>query len=228
MIIGYRRQEVVLLDILLVWHCGSKLTIVSIAYLPIALCTISRLTDGYDNRFSYIELVLSGSCCSCEQITCLHNFSSMLWCRRRILPLNDVRFVFTPSCFVRGFMFYSCYWYLFTYFGVQYHFHTRWCSCRLTVTWHMSLVKQTLLILPKHPSWPPAFNGVTCCSIITFSTVFCRSLFVFLSFFLWPLYCLFFFNLRLMITPLISSNRYCTHHNLCVMNTKYILCNEQD
>jgi len=165
-----------------VWHFGSKLTIVSIVYLPIALCTISRLTDGYDNRFSYIELVLSGSC---EQITCLHNFSSILWCRQRILPLNDVRFVSTPSCFVRGFMFYSCYWYLFTYFGVQYHFHTRWCSCRLTVTWHMSLVKQTLLTLPEHPSWPPAFSGVTCCSIITFSALFCRSLFVFLPFFLW-------------------------------------------
>ena len=34
--------------------------------------------------------------------------------------------------------------------------------------------------------------------------MFCRSLFVLLSFFFWPLYCLFFLNLRLLITPLVS------------------------
>jgi hypothetical protein len=34
--------------------------------------------------------------------------------------------------------------------------------------------------------------------------VFCRSLFVHLSFLLWPLYCLSFFELRLLITPLVS------------------------
>ena len=33
----------------------------------------------------------------------------------------------------------------------------------------------------------------------------CRSLFVLLSFFFWPLCCLFFFNIRILITPLVSS-----------------------
>ena len=36
--------------------------------------------------------------------------------------------------------------------------------------------------------------------------MFCRSLFVFLYFFFWPLCCLFFFNIWILIAPLVSSN----------------------
>jgi hypothetical protein len=36
--------------------------------------------------------------------------------------------------------------------------------------------------------------------------MFCISLFVLLSFFFWPLCCLFFFDIRILITPLVSSN----------------------
>ena len=36
--------------------------------------------------------------------------------------------------------------------------------------------------------------------------MFCRSLFVLLSFFFWPLCCLFCFDLQILITPLVSSN----------------------
>ena len=36
--------------------------------------------------------------------------------------------------------------------------------------------------------------------------MFCRLLFVLLSFFFWSLYCLFFFGLWILITPLVSSN----------------------
>ena len=36
--------------------------------------------------------------------------------------------------------------------------------------------------------------------------MFCRSLFVLFSFFTWPLCCLFFFDLRILITPLVSWN----------------------
>ena len=43
----------------------------------------------------------------------------------------------------------------------------------------------------------------SCYSILTFMCMFCRSL---LSFFFWPLCCLYFFNLRILITPLLSSN----------------------
>ena len=45
---------------------------------------------------------------------------------------------------------------------------------------------------------------------LQFMCMFCRSLFVLLCFFFWPLCCLFFFDIRILITTLVSSNSYCT------------------
>ena len=39
---------------------------------------------------------------------------------------------------------------------------------------------------------------------LVFCVMFCRSLFILLYFFCWPLYCLFFFDLRLLIAPLLN------------------------
>ena len=41
---------------------------------------------------------------------------------------------------------------------------------------------------------------------LVFCVMFCRSLFVFLSFFFWPLYWLSFSDIRFLIAPLVSSN----------------------
>jgi hypothetical protein len=38
--------------------------------------------------------------------------------------------------------------------------------------------------------------------------MFCRSLFVLLYFFFWPLHCLFFFDIQILITPLVSFGHY--------------------
>ena len=71
----------------------------------------------------------------------------------------------------------------------------------------MPLVEQELLSLPEQRISPlPGFYWVSCYSILSFMCMFCRSLFVLLSFFFWPLCCLFFFDLRILITPLVSSN----------------------
>jgi hypothetical protein len=51
----------------------------------------------------------------------------------------------------------------------------------------------------------PGFKWGSCYSFFSFICMFCRSLFVLLSFFFWPLCCLLFFDLRIMITPLVSS-----------------------
>ena len=51
----------------------------------------------------------------------------------------------------------------------------------------------------------PVFSGVRVI-IFSFRCMFCRSLFVLLYFFFWPLYCLFFFDIQILITPLVSSN----------------------
>jgi len=42
-----------------------------------------------------------------------------------------------------------------------------------------------------------------------FECMFCRSLFVFLYFIFWTLCCLFFFDIRILITPFVSSNSSC-------------------
>ena len=46
----------------------------------------------------------------------------------------------------------------------------------------------------------------SCFSIFSFICMFCRSLFVLLYFFFWPLCCLFFLDIQILITPLISSS----------------------
>ena len=46
----------------------------------------------------------------------------------------------------------------------------------------------------------------SCYAIFSFICMFCRSLFVLLYFFFWPLCCLFFFDIRILIAPLVSSN----------------------
>jgi hypothetical protein len=53
------------------------------------------------------------------------------------------------------------------------------------------------------PEFTPGFQWGSCYSIFSFICMFCRSLFVLLSFFFWPLYCLF-FDWRLLITSNVS------------------------
>jgi len=60
--------------------------------------------------------------------------------------------------------------------------------------------------LPEHLCTAPVFGGVRVARSLVFYEVFCRSLFVLLSFFFWPLRCLSFFDLWILITPpLVSS-----------------------
>ena len=69
---------------------------------------------------------------------------------------------------------------------------------------------QELLTLPEHMSSPPFFSGV--CVIRSLVLCVC---FVYrcLFFFLWPLCYLFFIDIRILITPLVSSNSSYHHEN---------------
>jgi hypothetical protein len=55
------------------------------------------------------------------------------------------------------------------------------------------------------PEFTPGFNLGSCYWIFSFLCMFCRSLLILLSFFIWPLYCLS-FDLWILIIPLVSSN----------------------
>ena len=52
----------------------------------------------------------------------------------------------------------------------------------------------------------PVISEVRVIRSLVLCVMFCRSLFVLLYFFIWPLCCLFFFDIRILITPLVSSN----------------------
>ena len=54
----------------------------------------------------------------------------------------------------------------------------------------------------------PGFTWGSCYSIFCFICMICRSLFVLLYFFFWPLCCLFFFDMRFLIVRLVSSNSF--------------------
>ena len=77
----------------------------------------------------------------------------------------------------------------------------------IKLTRQVPLVEQELLTLPEHLS-PPQFSvWFQCYSIFSFVCMLSRSSFVLLCFFFfWPLCCLFFFDIRILITPLVSSN----------------------
>ena len=68
------------------------------------------------------------------------------------------------------------------------------------------LVEQELLIFVEYLSSPPVFSVVRVTRSLVLCVMFCWSLFVPLSFFFWPLHCLFFFVLQILITSLVSSN----------------------
>jgi len=47
-------------------------------------------------------------------------------------------------------------------------------------------------LFPEHLSSPPVFSGVRVTQSLILCVMFCRSLFILLSFFFWPLCCLYF------------------------------------
>ena len=69
----------------------------------------------------------------------------------------------------------------------------------------MPLVEHELLTLPENQNSSPVYSGVH----VTRNLVLCVCLVDrCMSFFFWPLCCLFFFDLRFLNTPLVSSNSY--------------------
>ena len=58
----------------------------------------------------------------------------------------------------------------------------------------------------SYPEFTPCFSWVRVTRSLVVCACFCRSLFVLLSFFFWPLCFLFFFDIGILITTLVSSN----------------------
>ena len=73
------------------------------------------------------------------------------------------------------------------------------------LTQRVPLVEQELPTFPEHLSSPRLLVG-SCYSIFSFMCLFCRQKSVPLYFFFWPLCCLFFFDVQILTTHLVSSN----------------------
>ena len=157
---------------------------------------------------------------------------------------NDVRFVFTSSCFYRAHVLCTllvsvfpivvsniyCIVFLICFSSscVPYVVHL-WLAIFVSswprsygnwiyiYIWHQSLYHHKSCELDSHAcrcvldtivcyclSMPVL--GSTNTRSLVLCTMFCRSLFVLLYFFFWPLCCLFFFDLRILITPVVSSS----------------------
>jgi hypothetical protein len=64
-------------------------------------------------------------------------------------------------------------------------------------------VEQELLFLPEHLSSPPVFSGVRVTRSLVLYVCFVDLCLSFCTYFFWALYCLFLFDIRILITPLV-------------------------
>ena len=100
----------------------------------------------------------------------------------------------------------------FKHFSVLSSFMTYHRVCNQS-TRRVALVERELLNLPEHMSSHPVFRGVRITRSLVLCVVFCRSLFVRLSFFFSPLCGLSLFDLQILITHLVSANSSICHNS---------------
>jgi len=74
------------------------------------------------------------------------------------------------------------------------------------LTRRVPLVEQELLTLPEHLSSPPVVNGVRVTRSLVLCVCFVDRCLSFCTFVFWLLWCLFFFDIRILIISLVSSN----------------------
>jgi hypothetical protein len=73
------------------------------------------------------------------------------------------------------------------------------------VTRREQILERELPTLPEHMSSPPVFSGDRDTRSLMLCVMFCRLLFDLLTFFFWSLCCLSYFDIRILITPLVSA-----------------------
>ena len=95
--------------------------------------------------------------------------------------------------------------YMFHYVSTSRSFRCSWLITGF-VTWltrRVALVEQKLLTLPEHLRSSPIFSGVHVTRSLILYVCFVDRCLSFCTF--WPLCCLFFCDMRILITPLVSS-----------------------
>ena len=89
-------------------------------------------------------------------------------------------------------------------------------------------MEQELLTLPEHMSSPPVFSGVRFTRSLVLCVCFVDRCLSFCTFFFWPLCCLFFFDIWILLTPLIyKGNNKITEHRAIFKKEKAKLISQQ-
>ena len=89
-------------------------------------------------------------------------------------------------------------------------------------------MEQELLTLPEHMSSPPVFSGVRFTRSLVLCVCFVDRCLSFGTFFFWPLCCLFFFDIWILLTPLIyKGNNKITEHLAIFKKEKAKLISQQ-
>ena len=92
----------------------------------------------------------------------------------------------------------------------------------------MLLMEKELLTLPEHMSSPPVLSGVRFTWSLVLCVCFVDRCLSFCTFFFWPLCCLFFFDIWIMLTPLIyKGNNKTTEHRAIFQKEKAKLISQQ-
>jgi hypothetical protein len=102
----------------------------------------------------------------------------------------------------------------------EHDFNIKRCSSRLTVTKRMSLIEQELHIIPESMTSLSVLSRVRVAQFIVFCVTFCRSLFLLLSLFVCPLYCMSFVHCivcRLSIVLYVVCPLYCMSFVHCIV-----------
>jgi hypothetical protein len=80
-------------------------------------------------------------------------------------------------------------------------------KCLFFLYWsHANKMKNKNTILSEHMRWYPVCSGVSVTQSLVLCVCFVNRCLFFCTFFIWPLCCLFFFDARILVTPLVSSN----------------------
>jgi hypothetical protein len=96
---------------------------------------------------------------------CAITLSTVLWCSLPFPRQTNVRFVYIAISFLKSWIAcFICYLYLSMYSGVQHLFHIRWCSCCLTVTQRVPLIKLELLTFTEQLSSPQFLAEYVLCN----------------------------------------------------------------
>jgi hypothetical protein len=101
---------------------------------------------------------------------------------------------------------------------VIYSFHIS--RLAISDSWRVSLVGQDVPFFPERPSSPTVLSRFCVAQSLVVCVMFCRPLFLLLSFFFW--HCLLFFDLRIRITPFTTSTFFSTClQTICVPNINF-------